>query len=230
MVRQGADRGPLKDRGHDLYETPACATRALIRTGCLNQFRVLIEPCAGRGAISRELKAGGWRVIADDLMAYEGADADIQAGIDFFTEARPVFHLQPTVAIVTNPPFRQADDFIRHGLKRGLPVIVLLRLMALEGANRSDILQHLHHVFIGIERLPKFQRDNWQGNRLKTETAPFGWFIFRPQKRHGDTFTVSRVSWREEDKNGSDVELGVSAYPPSEAGFFTDTERRFADE
>ena len=73
-MRQGADRGPLKDRGHDLYETHACATRALIRTGCLSQFRVLFEPCAGRGAISRELKAGGWRVISHDLIAYEGAD------------------------------------------------------------------------------------------------------------------------------------------------------------
>ena len=41
-MRQGADRGPLKDRGYDLYETPACATRALIRTGYLNQFRVLL--------------------------------------------------------------------------------------------------------------------------------------------------------------------------------------------
>ena len=77
-------------------------------------------------------------------------------------------------AIVSNPPYRQADEFIRHGIRLGLPVIVLLRLMALEGANRSDLLQHLHHVFVGIERLPKFQRDNWKGNRLKTETAPFG--------------------------------------------------------
>ena len=227
-MRQGADRGPLKDRGHDLYETPVCAVRALVRTGCLNPYRVLYEPCAGRGAISRELKAGGWRVIACDLMAYDDQDDDIQTGVDFFKSFQ-VMYLQ---AIVTNPPFRRVDEFIRHGLRLGLPVIVLLRLMALEGAGRSDILQHLRHVYVGVERLPKFQRDNWKGNRLKTETAPFGWFVFEPRKRQGDIFTVSRISWREEDKNGRDIELGLSAYPLSLEGLFYDANRadRFRDE
>ena len=210
-MRQGADRGPLKDRGHDLYETAPCATRALIRTGCLSQFRVLFEPCAGRGAISRVLKAGGWRVISRDLIDYEGRDEDIQPGIDFSGSPKTTY-LQ---AIVTNPPFRQADAFIRHALRLGLPTIVLLRLMSLEGAGRSDLLQHLHHVFIGIERLPKFQREGWKGNRLTTETAPFAWFIFRPQRRHGDTFTCSRISWREEDKDGSVIKPGLTAYPLS---------------
>jgi hypothetical protein len=213
MVRQGADRGKLIDRGDDLYETPPCATRALIRTGALNSFERIFEPCAGRGAISRVLKRAGWAVLAHDLIAYSGADEDIYPRIDFF-KAERTYWVQ---AIVTNPPFRQADEFIRKGLSLGLPVIVLLRLMSLEGANRSDILQHLHHVFIGIERLPKFQREGWTGKRLTTETAPFGWFIFRPQRRHGDTFTCSRISWREEDKNGLDVELGLCADPPRKA-------------
>jgi hypothetical protein len=208
-VRQGADRGKLIDRGDDLYETPACATRALIRTGALNAFEFLFEPCAGRGAIARVLRAGGWGVLAHDLIRYSGADERIHSGLDFF-KAERTYWVQ---AIVTNPPFRQADDFIRKGLSLGLPVIVLLRLMSLEGANRSDILQHLHHVFIGIERLPKFQREGWTGKRLTTETAPFGWFIFRPQRRHGDTFTCSRISWREEDKNGLTVDSGIPGRP-----------------
>jgi hypothetical protein len=212
VVRQGADRGPLKDRGFDLYETPPCATRALIRTGMLDKYRVLLEPCAGRGAISRELKAGGWRVISRDLVAYDGADEDIQPEDDFFSTWQ-VPHLQ---AIVTNPPFKRVNEFIRHGLRLGLPVIVLLRLMYLEGARRSDLLQHLYHVYIGIERLPKFQRESWKGNRLKTETAPFAWFVFQPQRRTGDMFTASRISWREEIKDGS-VELGLSAYSAGEA-------------
>lgn len=216
MVRQGADRGPLKERGHDLYETPPEATRALIRTGCLDEYRVIYEPCAGRGAISRELKAGGWRVLSNDLIAYEGADADINSGQDFF-QVRAVDYLGYVQAIVTNPPFKQADDFVRKGLSLGVPVIVLLRLMALEGAKRSDILQHLHHVYIGIERLPKFQRESWKGKRLKTETAPFAWFCFSPRKRESDTFGCSRVSWREEDKNGYTLELGVRHYSASEA-------------
>ena len=212
-MRQGADRGKLEDRGDDLYETPACAVRALIRTGALEQFNVLFEPCAGRGAISRVLKAGGWRVIARDLKAYSDADNDIESGIDFFKSLN-VTYLQ---AIVTNPPYRQADEFIRHAMKLGVPVFVLLRLMSLESGNRSDILEHLHHVFIGIERLPKFQREGWQGNKLKTETAPFAWFVFLPWKRHGDNFTASRISWREEVKNGLTVDTGARHRTPDQA-------------
>ena len=34
-MRQGADRAPLKERGHDCYETPACMTLALLRNECL---------------------------------------------------------------------------------------------------------------------------------------------------------------------------------------------------
>ena len=40
--------------------------------------------------------------------------------------------------IATNSPFKLADQFIRHGLELGLPMIVVLRLMAPEGSGRSD--------------------------------------------------------------------------------------------
>jgi hypothetical protein len=206
MVRQGADRGKFKDRGYDLYETPPEATQALIRTGELNRYRVLYEPCAGRGAISRVLKAGGWRVISHDLVDYESRDDDIQTGIDFFA-SRQTLYLQ---AIVSNPPYRQADAFIRHGLKLRLPVFVLLRLMALEGAGRADIIEHLYHVYIGVERLPMMHRPGWRGKKLKQGAMPFGWFCFLPEKNPYGNFTASRISWREEDKNGLDVDSSTT--------------------
>lgn len=209
--RQGAVKGKFKDRAYDLRETPPEATRALIRTGALDLYRVLFEPCAGRGAISRELLAGGWRVISHDLVDYAGRDSEIQTGIDFFKSCN-VTYLQ---AIVTNPPYRWADAFIRHGLKLGLPVYVLLRLMALEGAGRSDIMQHLHHVFIGVERLPMMHRPGWKGKKLKQGAMPFGWFCFFPEKNQDGLFTASRISWREEDKNGFDVDSSTPSDDPS---------------
>ena len=208
-MRQGADRGAFKDRGEDLYETPACATHALIRTGILEQFPRILEPAAGRGAIARELRTEGWTVIAHDLIDYEGRDYDISVGINFF-EARELGYLD---AIVTNPPYRLADHFIRKGLELGVPVIVLLRLMALEGAKRSDIMEHLRHVFVGIERLPMMHREGWTGPRIESAAMPFAWFFFHPTKRQGDIFTVSRISWREEAANESDVPLRLGGAP-----------------
>jgi hypothetical protein len=212
-MRQGADQGAHKDRGDDLYETPACATRALIRTGILDQFPRIFEPAAGRGAITRELRAAGWYVLAHDLVDYEGRDPDIRSGINFFS-AREVVCLD---AIVTNPPYRLADHFVRKGLELGVPVVVLLRLMALEGAGRADIMAHLRHVFVGIERLPMMHREGWTGSRLKSGSMPFGWFIFHPGKRHGDIFTMSRISWREESNDGSVLRIGVDDHSAVEA-------------
>jgi hypothetical protein len=213
-ARQGSIRGRFLERAYDLRETPPEATRALIRTGSLTPFRVLFEPCAGKGAISRELKAGGWRVISHDLVEYPGADADIHGGIDFF-ESRQASYLQ---AIVTNPPYRWADNFIRHGLfQLRLPVFVLLRLMALEGAGRSDIMEHLRHVYIGIERLPMMHRPGWKGKKLKQGAMPFGWFCFLPEKNRDGFFSASRLSWREEDKNGLDVDSSTTIAAALEA-------------
>ena len=212
-ARQGAIAGKHKDRGYDLRETPPQATRALIRTGCLSHFRVLLEPCAGKGAISRELKAAGFRVVAHDLIHYPGADRDIQPDIDFLL-SRDASYLQ---AIVTNPPYRWADSFIRHGLKLRIPVYVLLRLMALEGANRSDIMEHLHHVYIGIERLPMMHRPGWKGKKLDKGAMPFGWFCFKPEKNHAGYFSASRISWRQEDKNGLDVNSSTTDVAAIEA-------------
>ena len=222
--RQGAIAGKHKDRAYDLRETPEEATRALIRTGELDKYRVLFEPCAGKGAISRVLKAGGWRVIAHDLIAYPGADPDVQPDYNFFhanndfrIDGAPEIDLTPLQAIVTNPPYRWADDFIRHGLKLRLPVFVLLRLMALEGAGRSDIMQHLYHVYVGIERLPMMHRPGWRGKKLEKGAMPFGWFCFFPEKNEAGYFSASRISWRQEDKNGLDVDSSTAIAAALEA-------------
>lgn len=193
-MRQGADRAALAERGNDLYETPACAIRTLLRVERLPD--TIWEPCAGRGAISREIRATGRSVIAHDLVAYPGADFDIVPRRDFLMEYSSPDGVQ---AIVTNPPFKNADAFIRHGLRFGLPVIVLLRLMALEGSARSDLIDsHLVRVWAGVERLPQMHREGWEGKKTSNSGAPFAWFVFDPLARGDRPIEFRRMSWRDE--------------------------------
>jgi hypothetical protein len=77
QIRRGIVTGvsmhPYAERGLDLYETPEPATRALLE---VESFDGTIWECAnGRNAISRVLRAAGYRVIATDLVDYgvEGA-------------------------------------------------------------------------------------------------------------------------------------------------------------
>ncbi len=90
-MRQGADRAALKERRDDLYETPRCATQALMRVEKLP--KTIWEPAAGRGAIARELEAAGHLVMKSDLVAHPGSDMGIATGVDFLLEPR-FFDLQ----------------------------------------------------------------------------------------------------------------------------------------
>ena len=98
----------------DLYDTPAWVTAALLPH--LPGVRAVWEPAAGSGKMVEALRAGGLTVEA----------SDIAGGKDFLTSAPPV----ELDAIVTNPPYMLAREFIERALllmrPRGL-VAMLLR-------------------------------------------------------------------------------------------------------
>jgi hypothetical protein len=192
-VRQRGARHPVAETGHQLYETPGCAVRALLK---IEPFlgSMIWEPAAGRGAIARELRDFGFEVIARDLIAYDGADR-VDGGHDFFQVKHAPAHCR---AIVTNPPFKDADRFVRHALTLVPKVVVLQRLAALEGAGRSDLIdRHLARLYVGIERLPMMHRDGWDGPRIPDNAAPFAWFVFERDHLPGRGFHGLRISWRE---------------------------------
>lgn len=200
-MRQGADRAALRERKDDHYQTPACATETLARQEALPSL--IWEPCAGRGAISRVLEGLGHTVVKTDLVPYPDSDPGILTHQDFLmTYAAP----SQCRTIVTNPPFKLADEFIDHGLRLGCRVIVLLRMMAVEGVDgsrrgsglRSRLVdQHLSHIWLGRERLPMMHREGWEGPKHSNSGAPFGWFVFDPHPHPpAFGFRVLRTSWR----------------------------------
>lgn len=102
---------------HDAYETPMWVTWALVphlRKG----LRSIHEPAAGSGKMVRALRYA--------MRETEISEADIRAGEDFF-------HVQAVGAnaIITNPPYSEAPQFIGHALDLMRPagglVAMLLR-------------------------------------------------------------------------------------------------------
>lgn len=179
-------RHALADRGADFYETPACATRALIAQPAFLRSHVraaamtIWEPCAGRGAISRVLIANGRRVVAQDLNAWDGRDDGIATRIDFLMERRAP---EDAGLIVTNPPYMLAEAFIRHGIGLGLPGWYLLRLNFLQAVGRSDLIDlHLAQVLAFADRLPMMHREGWTGKKAGSAVA-HAWFYFSPRPR-----------------------------------------------
>lgn len=209
-MKQGAARHALKDRGDDLYETPEICTEAAVRAGVFEGISKAWEPSAGRGAMARVLRRSGIEVHTTDLVAYEGADDGIVPGVDFLMQ-----YVAPEGidAIITNPPFKLADQFIRHALTLANRVIVLQRAMAIEGAGRSDLIDgHLRDYWIGIDRPPAMHREGWVGNRLSNSGAPFAWFDFHANQRpSGAPIRLHRFWW---DESKARALPGISSHKP----------------
>lgn len=191
MARTGPARAPLSERRDDLYETPIEATAALARAE--NLPPKIWEPCCGRGAIALPLRATGRTVIATDLVDYGCPDS--LSRVDFLTEWRAPDGVR---CIITNPPYKLADSFVRHALDLVPRVVMLLRLAFLESSRRSDLLEHrgLARVLVFRNRLPMMHRDGWSGPRSTSNTC-FAWFCW--DREHVGPPTIHRISWQRSD-------------------------------
>jgi hypothetical protein len=181
-------RHVLAERGDDLYETPAVAVKALLRVEELPHR--LWEPAAGRGAIVNALRAAGHEVLASDLVDY--GDPTHFSRRDFLLEKLPT----GCEAIVTNPPFKLAEEFVAHALDICPRVIMLLRLAFLESARRTPILEGrgLTRIHVFRRRLPMMHRDQWTGPKANSGMA-FAWFVW--DRAHTGPTTIHRLSWEE---------------------------------
>jgi hypothetical protein len=174
-----------EERGDDLYETPSCATEALLRAERLPAL--LWEPAAGYGAIVDVLRAHGHKVLASDIADY-GIPTHF-AGRDFLLESKAPASCE---GIVTNPPFKLATEFARHAVKLVPYVALLLRIQFLESTKRTDVLEHsgLARVWVFRNRLPRMHRHNWDGPR-STQAQAFCWFVW--ERDHQGPATLHRL-------------------------------------
>jgi hypothetical protein len=177
----------LTDRRADLYETPPEAARALLRVETIPHC--IWEPAAGRGAIVRVLRDVGHAAIASDIYDY---GFPLHFVRDFLAEIKAPVGVE---AIVTNPPYRDAQAFVEHALRLVPRVIMLLRLAFLESERRSLILDRgqLARVHVFRNRLPMMHRDSWAGPKASSAMA-FAWFVWN--RNHAGPTIINRISWR----------------------------------
>jgi hypothetical protein len=186
-------RHALRERGADLYETPPEAVRALLAVEEIPSG-IVWECASGPGSIARALRGAGHEVWATDLVDYGTADQDASR-VDFLLEQQaPDFYIG---SIITNPPFRLADQFARHALRLCPRVYMLLRLAFLESERRSAILDSgwLRRVHVFKRRLPMMHRAGWDGPRASSAMA-FAWFVW-DRTNPGPT-VLNRISWQAE--------------------------------
>lgn len=192
VVPDAANRDPL-----DFYPTPPGATRALLRVEAFDG--PIWEPAAGTLDMVNVLRAAGHEVLASDIVArgFGVTPMDFLLASQMLVNERQVRHL------VTNPPFRLAEDFVRHA-RAVVPgkVCLLVRLAWLEGLARRKLFADcgLSRVWVFSDRAPfqrgRLVRDDESGGRMMA----YMWAVFDPA--HSGPPQLGWVSFGEA---GSDV-------------------------
>lgn len=194
LLSTGSARAALRERGDDFYATPACAVRALLAVEPIPL--TCWEPACGDGAIVRVLRESGRAVIATDLVDWGCPDAVSRR--DFLLEREAPAGVP---AIVTNPPFKLAEEFVEHAIGLVPEVYMLMRGAFLEGQrwyrpeeNKAGLglRDHLARVWMFAPRLPFMHRHGYDGPKNSNSGMPFAWFVFQ---RNAARFQAAQIRW-----------------------------------
>jgi hypothetical protein len=178
------------EREHDFYATPPEAVHSLLAIeGKWLPGGTIWEPACGDGAIARVLSAAGRNVISTDIVDRGYPGASVMSIFD--ADERYRFP-----AIITNPPFKLAREFVDVALERAPYVAMLLRLAFLEGGARKPWFARvpLARVHVASRRLPMMHRHGWAGKKADSAVC-YAWFVW--DKRHEGRPVVQWFDWRE---------------------------------
>jgi hypothetical protein len=142
-------------RTDDFHETPPVAVEALLSVETF--IRPIWEPACGLGAISEVLIEHGHSAVSTDLVE-RGYGA---GGIDFLLEWQP---RAPNV--ITNPPYKLADEFARRACELTTGKVALLARLAWLAGQKRRVLFTTHplaRIWVFSRRLPMMHRVGYDG-------------------------------------------------------------------
>jgi hypothetical protein len=117
-----------KRQGQDFYPTPDHATLSLLANETFTGS--IWEPACGDGAISKLLLTQYPAIYSSDLHDWQYGET----GVDFLSSHRRTHN------VVTNPPYKLAQEFVEHALAVSEhKVAMLLKLNFLEGQRRKSM-------------------------------------------------------------------------------------------
>lgn len=182
MGTQRAER-----RENDHYVTPDWAIRRFLERykPAIGEGVRILDPCAAKGELITAAKPFFPQALfaaCEINPAFEAELAEVTSGaalIGNFLENVEVLRQLDIDFVLTNPPYNQAEEFIRASLELGgsIEVAMLLRVNFLAGRGRRDFLAGLKPSVFVLPNRPSFTG----GGGDMTE---YGWFVFGGVQGH----------------------------------------------
>lgn len=168
----------VRDRD-DYFSTPSECTISFYKHEGFNIPKKVWEPCSGTGAISEILLQAGHEVIETDLV--NRGRAEVTDRVDFLMEPVPL-----AKAIVTNPPFYLAEEFIIRAELIGIEYMALLLKADFLNSSRR------YEIFHNVWRPARIFALSWRPDFMGQGSPPMNcsWYVFDGKKNIKTTFDV----------------------------------------
>lgn len=155
----------------DFYATDPKAISLLCDVEKFHEW--ILEPACGQGHLSKKLIENGYQVNSSDLV-----DRGYGTQLDFFQIKE--WHGD----IITNPPYKIAQNFIEHSLniiKDGRKVAMFLKLQFMEGKGRKKLFQlnPPKVVYVSSSRIACAKNGDFQGLKETGGSAvAYAWYVW----------------------------------------------------
>ena len=181
-TNRGAER-----RLDDAYMTPGWCVRRLLSVWN-KPPGLFVEPCAGEGRIVNEIGRTWWTMDVRELPGMNHVG-------DFLAIMPGTFQqLEDAAAVVTNPPYSLAEEFIRSAriLCPHAELVFLLRIAFLASVSRLKLWQDIGTPDVYV--LPN--RPSFTGHG--TDSADYAWFRWPVEKREAGCLRILKETSKEE--------------------------------
>jgi hypothetical protein len=176
---------------YEFFPTPEGTTRAVLPIlDSLGFPKDVWENACGEGHISKVLLAAGYRVKSTDLVK-RGYGME---GVNFLSQTKA---LAP--AIITNPPFSKADEFVSHAITiLGIEYIAMLLPSGIYHAKGRVPMFEAHTPCL---IMPCTWRIDVTGEGSPTMNV--SWYIWTPYEHAAQGYALFRPLTTDEDKPGT---------------------------
>lgn len=177
---------------NDYYATNPKAVSFLLENETFSDN--IWEPACGENHIANILKENGYNVICSDII--KRTDSNNFRKIDFLKVPEYNHKNEPIICdcdIVTNPPYKYAQEFVEKSLKLvgpGHKVAMYLKLTFLEGQKRQRLFEqhNLKTVYVSAKRMACGKNGNFfkEGtDKIDQGAVAYAWFVWE-KDYHGD--------------------------------------------
>jgi hypothetical protein len=171
----------------DNFPTPPWATRALMEHVIADRGpfgdQTCLEPACGAGHMAKPLGEYFGRVNAADIHPYGyGAMADFLAG---------PFEAAAVDWVITNPPFRLAEDFVQRALRIArCGVAILARTVFIESVGRYRSLFEVNPPTRFAQFTERVPMVKGRLDRKASTATGYAWIVWE-----NDSFAEPRLMW-----------------------------------